>query len=162
MIPLIIMAVIIGLSVLLGLIFRVSAVFLFVSVTAGELLVRVVGDDAGLALGAFVKNQNTTIIAQLVLLVLPLVFTILLLKKSLAKSKVLLHIVPFVAVGALLFLFIVPIFPSSLQAQILGDPITNSVVKSQDLIIGASSLLILVTMWTTYRHHEKHHGKRHK
>lgn len=162
MVPLILIAVIIGLPVLLGLTFRVSAVFLFVSVAAGELLVRVVGDDAGLALGAFVKNQNTSTIANLILLILPVVFTIFLLKKSLAKSKVLLHIVPFVAVGSILFLFIVPILPSSLQVHILGDSITSSVVKSQDLIIGASSLLILITMWSTYRHHEKHHGKKHK
>lgn len=162
MVPLILMAVIIGLTALLGLIIRISAVFLFVAVVAGELLVRTVGDDAGLALGAFVKNQNTPTIANLLLLILPLVFTILFLKKSLAKSKVLLHIIPFVAVGTLLFLFIVPIVPSSLQAQILGDPITSSVVKSQDLIIAATSILILVTMWTTYRYHEKHHGKHHK
>lgn len=156
------MIVIIGLPTVLGLLFGVSAVFVFVSVAVGELLVRFLGDDSGLALGAFIKSQNTPTIAQLALLILPAVFTFIFLKKSLAKSKALIHIVPFVGVGATLFLFAVPLTPSSLQAQILSNPVTGAVVKSQDLIISATGLLVLVTMWITYHHHAKHGHKHHK
>lgn len=146
---------------LLSLLFRVNALYMFISVISGELLVRYVGDDAGLAIGSIIKGQNGPMIAQLLLLFLPVVLALLLLRHTMAKSKVLLHIVPLVGIVVTLMIFIVPLLASSAQRVLLDNQIVNNIVRAQDLIIAATCVSVLGLMFATGRHHEAKHGKHH-
>lgn len=157
------MAAVIAIPVLLGLLFRVSSVYIFVSIAVGELLVRFVGDDAGLVASGFIKGQNGPTVALLLLLVLPMLFTVLFLKGSVARSKMLLDIIPLVALGLMLLVFVISLLPSGLQQQIFATKLGGIVKSTQDLIVAAAGLIILANMWLTGRvHHHAKHGKHHK
>lgn len=162
MIPIVLFAVIAGLPVLNALIMRVSAVFLFVSIAAGNLLVLYLSDDVVLALNAFSKSKNIPMIVQLVLLFLPVALTLLFVRKSTTRGKYLLHLIPLIGCGLSLAVLALPILPVDLQAQMLGHPSGDVFKNSQDLIISITSVLVLLLMWHTYKPHEGgKHGKKH-
>jgi hypothetical protein len=160
---LILLAAIAGVPVLLALFLRVSAVYLFLSTAAGSLLVNYVGDDASLALGMMVRGQNTNLIAQFGLLFLPVVLSLLFLRKTMPKSKLLLHIVPLLATGLTIAVLALPFFDSNAQSQIYADRYGDMFKDSQDVIVGGTSILILLLTWLTLKHKEdKKHKKHHK
>ena len=161
MTPLILLAVIAGLPVLLALLLRVNAVFLFMSVAAGNLLVRYVGDDADLALGMVVRDADAPIIAKFVLQLAPVILTILFLRKTLPRSKMLLHVIPCIAVGLSLGVFVLTFLTSSVQAKVYDSPYGDILKTSQDVIIGAAVVLTLLLAWLTYRNKDAK-GGRHK
>lgn len=163
MTPLILLAAIAGVPVLLALFLRVSAVYLFLSAAAGSLLVTYIGDDAGLALGMMMKGQNTTLIAQFALLAIPVVLSLFLLRKTMPKSKVLLHLVPLIGTGLTIAVLALPFFDSTTQSQIFANYYGDMFKDAQDVIVGATSLMILFLMWITLKHKEdkKHKKKRH-
>ena len=158
---LILLAVIAGLPVLLALFLRVSSVFLFLSVAAGSLLVTYVGDDAGLALTMIIRGQNTTLIAQFGLQLLPVVISLLFLRKTLPKSKVLLHLPAIVATGLALAALLLPYLDSKVQQQIYANYYGNILRESQDVVVAGAALLVLMIMWTTYRHKDDKKSKKH-
>lgn len=145
----------------LAVVFRVSGVFLFMSVAAGYLLVLYVGDDAGLALGMAVRTSSVDIIAQFILLLLPVVMSLMLLKKTLPKHKVLLHLPLHIATGLTLAALSLPLLDSTIQEKVFASYYGNLLRESQDLLVGAAAVLALVITWLTYRHKEdKRHSKR--
>lgn len=159
---LIILAAIAGVPVLLALFLRVSAVFMFTSIAAGSLLVTYLGDDAGLAMRLMVRGPNTNIFAQLGLLLLPVVLTLLLLKRTMPKTKLLLHFPALAASSAALAALALPYLDSNAQEKIYANQYGNMLLESQDVVVGAAAILVLLLMWMTYRHKEdKKHKKRH-
>lgn len=145
----------------LSLLFRVNALYLFISVMAGELLVRYVGDDAGLVIGSVVKDQNGPMIAQIALLLLPLILTFLLLRHTIPKSKILLHIIPLTSITISLTIFIVPLLAGSVQKSLLDSQVINDIIRAQDLIVVSTCIFVLGLMFMTSRHREAKHGKHH-
>lgn len=160
MAPLVLFAVIAGLPVLNAIVLRVSAIFLFISIAVGNFLVLYLGDDAILAVNAFTKDKNVPMVVQLTLLFLPVVLTLITLRKSLAKSKLLLHIVPLIGCGLSLAVLAVPLLPSDLQAQIFALPLGDIFKNSQDLIISVTAVMVLLLTWRSYRHNDDKHGKK--
>ena len=156
------MAAVVALPVLLGILFRVSAVYIFVSIAVGELLVRFVGDDAGLVAAGFIKGQNGPTVALVAVILIHLILTIIFMKGSVARSKLLLEIVPLVALGSMLLVFVLALLPSSIQQQIFATKPGGILKNSQDLIVAGTGIVILVCMWLTSRPHKAHHGKHHK
>ncbi len=161
MMPLILMALIVALPVILGILFRVSSVYIFVSIAVGELLVKFLGVDAGLVASGFIKGQNGPTIAYVLMLIVPLVMTALFLKGSLPHSKLPLHIVPLIAVGLMFLVFMIPLLPSGVQQQVFTTKPGEIFKKTQDLVVAVTGVIILLTMWATSRHHQKH-NKHHK
>lgn len=159
---LIILALIAGIPVLLALLLRVSGVFLFLSLASGNLLLLYLGDDAGLASSMLVRGQNSYMIAQLVLLVLPIVLSLFLLKRTLPKAKILLHLPLLATTGLALATLALPLFDSNTQAKVFATQYGGMLRDYQDVIIGSAAVLALLVMWFTYRHKtEDKHKKRH-
>lgn len=158
--PVIVLALAVGLPVFLAIFLRVTPVFVFASIVSGGILVRYLGDDAALVVGAFVRNQYSSVAANILVLVLPLLCTFIILKSTLAKSKILSSVAPLLATGILLFLFMVTLLPSTTQIKFGLDPIVGPVIKAQDLIVAVAILIVLANMWFTYRH--KDHRKKHR
>jgi len=154
------MAVAAGLPVLLAIVLRVSAVFLYVSLAAGFLLLQFLGDDAGVTAGAFVRGPNVPMITQFILLFLPVVLTFLFMRRSLPGTKLLLHIVPLIAISLAGVVITLPLLASPLQQQIFATQYGNVLKNSQDIAIGIASVLTLLLMWATYRHKEPKKGKK--
>ncbi|HTE57181.1 MAG TPA: hypothetical protein VK694_00395 [Verrucomicrobiae bacterium] len=160
MTPLIVLAAAACVPVVLALVFRVSAVKLFVSMSAGYLLVQFVGDDAGLAAGAFIRGANTPMATQIALLLAPTLFTLLLMRKSLPSSKLPLHILPLIAIGASLAVLTLPLVPSHIQKQVFDAPHGDVLRDAQDVAVALAAVLTLVLMWATGRNKEdKKRGK---
>ncbi|MCA9333082.1 hypothetical protein KDA00_04390 [Candidatus Saccharibacteria bacterium] len=160
--PLVYLIIIAGAPVLLGILLRVNSLYLYTSVIVGELLVRVVGDDASLAISGFIRGQYSQMMASLFLLLLPLVVTILLLRKTLPRTQILIQLPALIATGASLYIFTVPLLTGGVIGAILLSPIGKSVNSAQDVIIAASGIVAVSTMWVTNRHHNHKHGKHHK
>jgi hypothetical protein len=157
-----ILAAIAGLPVLLALVFRVSAVYLFLSVAAGSLLVLYVGDDAGLASDIFMRSPHNTMIAQLVLQLLPVVLTLLILRKTMPATAFLLHVPVVIATGLALAVLTLPLLDAGLQDKISADQYGNMVRESQDVIVAAAASASLLLMLITSRRREDKKHKKHK
>lgn len=159
--PIVLFAVLAGLPVLNALIMRVSAVFLFAGISAGNMLVLYLSDDVTLAINAFFKGKNIPMIVQLTLLLTPIVLTLFFLRKTTTRSKLFLHIVPLIGCGLSVAVLALPLLPSDVQGQIFGMPSGDVFKNSQDLIISLTAILVLMLMWHTYKPHEGKHGKKH-
>lgn len=159
---LIILAAIAGVPVLLALFLRVSSVFFFVSIAAGSLLVTYVGDDAALAIGMFVRGQNTNQIAQLGLLLLPVVLSLIFLKKTMPKSKLLLHLPVLAAGGVALAALALPYLDSNAQEKIFANQYGNLLRESQDVAVAVAAVSALLLMWLSYKQKEDKKHKKHK
>lgn len=160
MTPLIILGAIAGAVVLLSILLRVNAVFLFIGVAAGNLLVSSMSDDADLVIGVFAKGSNSELIAPLVLMALPVLFMLLFLRKTIPASKVILQIVPLTATGLMLAVLLLPLLPESMSAEIYGTEYGDLIKTTRDVVIGAAVLITLFLSWMGYRH--KPEGKKGK
>jgi hypothetical protein len=158
MVPVLIVAAIVGLPVLIALLFRVSAVFVFLSIAIGNLLAVHLGEDAALVTGIAIKGEQADVISRLVLLALPLILTLFFLRKSMSASKILFNIAPLLACGAMLMVLAMPLLPEPTQTQILISEAGPYLNNTSGIIVGTASLLTLLLSWTTYRHREHHHG----
>jgi len=161
MLPIIIFGLLAGLPVLVAVLFRVSAVLLFTSIAVGNFLVLYLSDDVVLAVNAFTKDKNVTMAVQFALLLAPVVLALLLLRKTVTKGKLILHVVALVGCGLSIAVMALPIFASDVQAQIFKMPLGDIFKNSQDLIVGITAIVVLLLMLSTYRHKEgkgkKHH-----
>lgn len=146
--------------VIVAILRRVSAILLFLSVAAGSLLVLYLGDDAVLASRMLARGPNVPMITQLILLALPALLTLLFLKKTMARSKLLLHIVPLFATGLAFAMFALPLLPSKLQAELFVSPYGAPLKNSQDIVIGSATVLVLLLMLLTLRHKEDKGAKK--
>jgi hypothetical protein len=160
--PIVLFVVLAGLPVLNAIIFRVSAVFLFTSIAIGNFLVLYLSDDVILALNAFSKDRNIPMIVRLVLLLTPIVLTLFVLRKSLAKSKFIWHLIPLIGCGLSVAVLTLPLLPSDVQGQIFGMPSGDVFKNSQDLIISITAVMVLMLMWRGYNHTSGKHGKKHR
>jgi hypothetical protein len=160
--PLIILGVLAGLPVLLALFLRVNGFLLFFSIMAGDLLVRFLGDDATLVIGAFVKGEAASVYAQLLLFFLPVVITLLLVRKSVQKSKIFINIPSQLLSGLVIAALAIPLLSNSMILQLTSTPIGRLLQDMRDNIIGAAVLLNLAIVWVAFRpKHDSKHKKHH-
>jgi hypothetical protein len=151
-----------GVPVLAALVLRVSAVMIFLSIATGALLQRTLHDSTTLALAAIVKEGPVSDIANGILLGLPVILTLLFLRKSMPRKEILLHVVPLIAAGAALGALVVPLLSEQLIASVKATPYGQAFVQSADVVVAVAAGLNLALAWRTYRHksdHSKHHGK---
>lgn len=158
----IILGAIAGAPVLVALLLRVNSVFLFLSAVAGNLFVQYISDDAELVAGIVIKGANVPTATRFALLFLPVVLTIFFMRKTMQKSKVLLHLLPLVATGLTIGVFALPLMASSAQDQIFASAYGDIIRDTQDVAVSAAAFLTLLLVWATYRHKEGKHGKKHK
>ncbi len=162
MIPIIVIALFVFVPVLWSVIFRVNVLFLFIGIVTGELIVRFLSDDAILAINAFYNNQYVPLAAQLTLLLLPVMATLLFMRKTLPAQKLALQFLPILACGLLLAVLAVPLFPSEFQQQVFDLPFGNMFNEAQDIVVGFAAVTVLLTGWQGYRVKGEKHGKHHK
>lgn len=159
MIPLIVFGAIIIVPVLLALIFRVNAVFIFISVCAGYFLQFALSDDVDLAVATVIRGSNSIIIAKLALLVLPLLVTLFVLRKTVGKS-VLFQIIPLLFSGMLLATLVLPLSPVEFADNIYNSQFGTNIKRSQDLVITAAVVSNMALLWMLFKH-KNTHGKHH-
>lgn len=158
----VIVALIIAVPFLFGMVFRVNAALIFVSIMAGSLLVQEFADDASLVISSFVRSGDPLVVAQLVLQFLPIILMLLLARRTIGKGTVLLQTVPLLFSCALLGLLTLKLLPGSLTSEFYTSPIGAQVTQTQSLVIGAAAVSQLLFVWATQRperHSKRHHGR---
>lgn len=147
-----------GIPVLLLLWLRTNAAIVFLSLCAGSVLVKFVGDDASLV-GAALGNNNQIVsqYAQLALLLIPVVLTALILRKSVTGPKGILNVLPAIGVGLVGVLLVVPLLPGGVQSSITATNGWKVLEHNRSIVVGASVFVSLLALWVSHRrgHHDK-------
>ena len=159
MITLVILATIVGLPILLALLFRVNAIFLFLGVATGVLLAQYISDDTSLVIDSFFSRVNVDQYVKLILLLLPVVLTLLFLRKTMNSSQLLLHLVPIILTSIALATLVVGYLPGGVQHNLDANRYGHLILSAQNVAIAAASLLTLILAWLTGGHKSKakHH-----
>lgn len=144
---------------LVALIFRVNAIFLFLSLAVGELLVRYIGDDAVLAVNMFSRAELTAPIVRLTLLLFPLVLTLVFLKKTMPRSKVVLQLLPLWVIGLAVASLAITYMPDAMAKEILALPAGGVLNQSQNLVVALAAVLAFLLAVHEHRFRGKHHLK---
>lgn len=161
MIGYVILGVAVGLPFLLGLFLRVNPSFLFFSVMAGELLARYFGDDAELVIKTFSNKEWMTHYAEVIVLLLPIIFTALFLKGTIEKAKLFYLWVPLLVTGFVLAAFALPTLPSEMINQVTSTDIGKQLFESSELIIGVVVAFQLLSLWLMNKSKNHHKKKKH-
>lgn len=150
MVGYIVLALSLGLPLALGLALRVSAPHLFFSVMAAELLARYFGHNAEVMLQA-VFGAKVADYGEVLVLSLPLLATAVFLRNTLTKSRVVLHVLPWMVTGVVLTAFALPLLPEVLQAQIRSIKYGGQLADINSLVIGGVVIMQLVALWLLNR-----------
>lgn len=143
---------------------RINAALVFLSLTLGSVLVQFVAPDADSFLALFsasvpegVGGGNDTV--KIVLLLSPVVLTAIFMIRTVSGySRLALNVLPAMGVGLLASLLVVPLLPPNLSSSILDSSLWAEVQRTQNLIVGVSSLVCLFVLWLQRPHagHKKH------
>jgi hypothetical protein len=145
--------------VALLLLLRSNAAIVFLSLCAGALLVRYVGDDAGLV-GSAVGNNSalTGQYFQIVLLLLPAALSTLFTMRSMRGAKLIINLLPALAVGFVGVILTVPLLPGGVQHNITSLNGWSILDHNKQIIVAAGVLVSLAVLWLV---RPSHHKKRH-
>jgi hypothetical protein len=144
--------------VIFALIFRLHALYLFVSICVGYFLQLALSDDVDLVFATIIRGSNSMIFARFVLLGLPIVLTIVFLRKTAGRSQ-LFQLVPLIFSGLLLAAITLPLLPPGTEQAIFDSVYGSNIRGAQDLVMSAAVVSNLLLMWTLFKHPAK--GKHH-
>ncbi len=159
MTPLVLLALAAGLPVVLAILLRVNSVYLFVSVAAGYMLQQFIGETTALTLRTFVRHEQIDMISAIALLCLPVLLSLLLLRKTMPTKELPLHLFLMVGSGLTLAASIVAVAPAAVLDSIKANPATHNLYRASDIIVTITATLALLLMWATLKHHKR--GKKH-
>jgi hypothetical protein len=161
LLPWLLLSILLGLPVVLGLVFRVSAPHLFFSIMAGELLARYFATDVERIVESVTHNPTIVGYTEPPILLIPLLLTAIFLKGSLPTSRTILNIVPLAVTGVVFAAFMGPLLPEFLQIEIAKTQYGDQLLSLSNVIIGGVVALQLVALWLLNRGNgHKHHKKR--
>jgi len=149
--PILITSLAVGITLFLALILRVNSILLFLSVVIGDLLSRHLGEDAAWILANFTKDPNINNYTNIGLLLLPVILSLILLKKTVLGSRLFLQFVPLLLVCATLGSLIISYLPTSLSAEYYSSSIGKIAKQSSDVLIAATAVLVMLMAWFTFR-----------
>lgn len=162
--PLVLLAIMAAVPLILIFVLRINAAIVFLSLCLGSVLVRFVNDDAHQMLTMFSGNKALAGYGiTLGLLLLPAVLTMFMMIGTVrGKTKVVLNLLPAIAVSALGILLAVPLMSPGLKGAIELSPIWKDLVRAEVLIVGAGAFIALffLMLQRPKRHHDE--DKKHK
>ncbi len=130
------------------LILRINATMVFLGLCLGYVLTQFLGNDAKSFAQTFWGHTTlSTSVMKLVLLLFPAVLTAIFMIRTVRSSKIVLNVLPTLAVGCLLALLVVPLLPPGTAHAIDAMKFWKQAQRLQDLIIGVGALVSLLTLW---------------
>lgn len=159
MIPLIVFGAIIGAPVLLALVMRVNAVFIFMSIAAGYLLQLSLSDSVDLLVATFIPGSNSLVIARAVLFGLPVLLTLILLRKTVGRSLIF-QLIPLLLSGMMLGVLLLPLLTPGFSQSVYNAQYGSNIRQSGDLVTAiavASNITLAFMLFKGVGGHKKHH-----
>ncbi len=155
--PIILLAIITGLPLALAVLLRVKPLYLFVSIVTGYFWVQFLGETAELIVRSMVQISHPDIAVRLGLLLLPVVFTFMLMRKTLSASALPFQFILLVANSLLLATFLIPLLSAGTQGAIYQTHTGSIVRQAHDVsIAGVAGLHLLVMFLMRPKPHGKH------
>lgn len=140
---------------MLAIVLRVNAVLLFVGVAAGALLAQYISEDTSLLLNSFFAHNNVDNYVKLGLLLLPVVLTLLFLRKTLNPTQFVFHLVPLIVTSAAFATLVISLLPGGVRHDLTSNQIGSVANSAQNVLIAASAFLTLLLAWLTMGHKGK-------
>jgi len=152
MMPLIVIALLIGLPAALIFLLRANGSLVLLALCAGSVLQRFVGNDASKLLDSYMSKNSggTNTIAQLALLFVPALLTTLFLRKAVSSSKAKLNLLPAFGTGIIATLLAVPLLPGGLRHDLMQTSIWTSINQFQSAIVAGAITISLLLFWFTH------------
>ncbi|PID32489.1 hypothetical protein CR970_00240 [Candidatus Saccharibacteria bacterium] len=142
-------------------VWRVQSTVLMMSILVGWVLQRTLGDSSEFALAAVMRSGPTYELSQAGLLLLPVVLTLLLMRRSLPRPLVLVQALPLLLAVASLGILLLHSLPDTLANQLYNAPGGIKFQRAEDLVITAGAIMNLLLAWRMYRLHESGGHKKH-
>lgn len=155
----ILLSLIIGIPLLLAILLRIKPLYWFVAIVTGYFWVEFLGSTAELIVRSIVKSSSAEIVTNIGLLLIPIFFTFLLMRKTLSTSSLPFQFVLLLADSILLATFMVPLLTAGTQGAIYQTNIGNIFRQSHDVAIAGIAALHLLVMFFM---RPKLHGKKRK
>lgn len=134
---------------------RSNAAIAFFSLCTGSVLVRFVGHEANLAGTMFANTKAVDPYMQVMLLLLPLVLVAIITRKMVPASKLILNIIPAVAVGLVGVLLAVPLLSGGAHSAITETQGWKILEASQEFVVAVSVAASILVLWLTKPSHGK-------
>jgi hypothetical protein len=160
--PIILLALLAGVPLVLLTVLRVKPLYIFTSVITGYLWATFLGEPAELMLQSLVHVAHPGSVARLVLLAIPIVLTLLLMRKSLPASSLPFQFFLLVANSLLIATFVLNLLPPGTRDSLYATNPGNILRQANDVLIAGIAGLHVLVMWIMRpRHHEGAHGHGH-
>ena len=159
--PLIVIGLLSGLPVFLIVLLRANAAVAFLALCAGDLAAKYLGDDAIKLMQTFSSRTDPLLYSatRIGLLVLPMILTILFLRKGIRGAGHAFNIIPAVLTGVVTALLSVPLLTDGTKANIYGTRVWSIVTQMQGTVVGVAVLTSMLMLWMTQKsiHKRRHH-----
>lgn len=144
-----IMLALLAVPVILLMLLRVNATMVFLSLCLGYVVMQFLSADAVSFAQMFLSQRTITAnVVQLFLLLFPAVFTLLFMIRTARGGRLLLNVLPALAVGCLSMIFVVPLLPGGTARAITDLVLWHQALRLQSGIVGAGALISLLFLWT--------------
>lgn len=165
MAPPILLGLLVGIPLILVTLFRVKPLYLFVSIITGYFWVQFLGESAELMLRSFATVSHPEVVIRLILLLIPVVLTLLLMRKTLSASAIPFQFILLIGNSVLLATFMVPLLTAGTQGALYQTHVGSVFWQIHDVAIAAIAGLHLLVMFIMRPKHgdaHAHPGKKHK
>ncbi len=146
------------------LVIRTNSAVVFFSICAGSVLASQIGGELSLIITSFIKDGDTSkSIAEISLIVLPMLFSAIILRKSVSSGALLLNIVPSLASGGFVVFLIMSLLGGGLSGQIMQGQVWGELSRYQPFIVVVGVVSGIVSLGFTqngsHRHKSKHKSR---
>ncbi len=163
---LVIVAIVAAIPVILILLLRVNAGLVFLSACAGTLIAKYFGQDVETFARGFIAQPGVSLLSstRLLLIILPVLVTIIALRRTVAGAQHLINLIVALATGLSLIFLAFPYLSSGTAGTIRQVPFWSTAEQMQGTIIGATAFLSLIMLWSlrALKHPKKDKKKRHR
>ena len=129
------------------LILRTNATFVFLSLCLGFTVNTLLGADIRSFAETFFPQAGSNTV-ELLLLILPAFLTALFFTRSVkGLPRLLLNVIPAIAVGCLVAVLIVPLLSADLSRSIVSLAFWQQLVRIQSLVVGGGAIISLLFLW---------------
>ena len=156
------LAILIFLPVVLAYLLKSNAALAFLSLCGGFAAITLSGSDIEQLFGKTKITSLTSNDVDLILLVVPLLFTLLFTFRAVtAQKQRLLHAVPALCAGGLLAIVAAPMFNQALNTNFDSLSVWKNLQNAESYVVGVGLLFSLLLVWTGGFMPAKSHSKKH-
>lgn len=165
--PLIILIILLAAPLLILMVLRINAAIVFLSLCLGNVLVQFIGPDAGTILASTAARAPHMPPASqsyfnLILLLIPVVFTMLIMIHTVKGAKLAFNLLPAIGASVLGVLLAVPLLSAGLTGELTQLTVWHKLEALQPLVLSVTTLLCLLFLWMQRPKPAQAEGKHHK